>query len=231
MENEQANGTYMDFVLARRARNMQRLQDLGLDGPLLAGSSPPPRCAGRSSRVTVTVTPPRRRSQSSKHSTPLRRSDRVQGVKAKVRIVPDDVPVTRVLAQKKKKHVGNQSESSQLTEQDRQRLRLSETWLDDMTDYLTEVEKLSPQNLRSVMRQVEKLVSGSGVTYQHWAPGVVFRCKVTLQHDFHELHTQAADFESRHGKDRGHGWLLSHPIKKLANYQLYLIESQKNPMD
>ena len=100
-----------------------------------------------------------------------------------------------------------------------------------MSDYLKEVENLSPQNLRNVMRQVEKLVSGSGVTYHHWAPDVVFRCKVTLKHDFHELHTQAADFESKYGKDRGHGWLLSHPIKKLANYQLYLVESQKKHMD
>ena len=99
-----------------------------------------------------------------------------------------------------------------------------------MEVYLRKEEELSAQNLRSVMRQVEKLVSGVGITYHHWNESVVFAAntKIKLQDDFDALHGQAQDFEDEHGQDLGNGWLLRHPIQKLANFQRYYALAKSN---
>jgi len=101
-----------------------------------------------------------------------------------------------------------------------------------MESYLRHEEELSSQNLRSVMRQVEKLVSGVGITYHHWRDETVVFGKnrkggITLAEDFEALHVQAIDFENEHGRDLGNGWLLRHPIQKLANFQRYTLEQKK----
>ena len=52
-------------------------------------------------------------------------------------------------------------------------------WL-DMYDFLLSVphgrngKTVSEANARSVIKQVEKLVSGAGVGYHHWKPDVIF---------------------------------------------------------
>jgi len=83
---------------------------------------------------------------------------------------------------------------------------------------------VSEQNRRSVMRQVRKLVSGEGVTYAYWPKGVVFRKDepVTMQSDISAIIDDARDYEDQYGEDRGHGWLLNHPLRKLLFYQHYL---------
>ena len=83
---------------------------------------------------------------------------------------------------------------------------------------------VSEQNRRSVMRQVRKLVSGEGVTYAYWPVNVVFRKDepVTMQSDISAIIDDARDYEDRYGEDRGHGWLLNHPLRKLLFYQHYL---------
>ena len=83
---------------------------------------------------------------------------------------------------------------------------------------------VSEQNRRSVMRQVRKLVSGEGVTYAYWPDGVVFRKgePVTMQSDISAIIEDARDYEDQYGEDRGHGWLLNHPLRKLLFYQHYL---------
>ena len=45
--------------------------------------------------------------------------------------------------------------------------------------------------------------------------------------DFDDLYIQAVAFEAAHGKDKGNGWRLKHPIKKLALYKEYLLEQQR----
>ena len=83
---------------------------------------------------------------------------------------------------------------------------------------------VSEQNRRSVMRQVRKLVSGEGVTYRYWPDNVVFRKgePVTMQSDISKIIDDARDYEDQYGEDRGHGWLLNHPLRKLLFYQHYL---------
>lgn len=233
---------YNDFVQAKRELNKQRLQALGLNGPLLGGSSsrqqqqlPVQETSASPQQRTMRQTL-RRVSPSPAQPTPktsqLRRSTRVQGIAAPKRVLLEEQSLF-VPRKKKQRHaaVGTKpSESLLLTPEQRQQLRWSESsWLDDMQTYLIEQEHLSSQNLRSVMRQVEKLVRGVGVTYQHWPPGVSFGAgqQVTLHEDFEALHAHAVEFEHLYGRDRGNGWLLRHPITKLARYQRHLSSGKK----
>ena len=83
---------------------------------------------------------------------------------------------------------------------------------------------VSEQNRRSVIKQVRKLVSGEGVTYGYWPDNVIFRKDepVTMQSDISKIIDDARDYEDQYGEDRGHGWLLNHPLRKLLFYQHYL---------
>lgn len=119
----------------------------------------------------------------------------------------------------------------ELTDEQRRRLDDAKDWLDEFEDFLTRVphgrngKVISEQNCRSVMRQVRILVSGQGVTYKHWNDGTVcFKGRpVTLGTDFVELFEEAKAFENEHGKDKGNGWLMLHPITKLLCFQIYKV--------
>lgn len=88
----------------------------------------------------------------------------------------------------------------------------------------------SLQNCKTVLRQVTKLVEGQAITYKHWADGVAFGPDrpVTLSTNFYDLKDEAYRFEQTHGADRGNGWLLLHPIEKLACFQAFELEQLKN---
>ena len=75
------------------------------------------------------------------------------------------------------------------------------------------------------MRQVRVLVSGKGIYYKHWDDGVAcFKDRaITLATDFVKLWEEAREFENTHGRDRGNGWLLLHPITKLLCFQIYKV--------
>ncbi|GAX13674.1 hypothetical protein FisN_14Lh310 [Fistulifera solaris] len=105
---------------------------------------------------------------------------------------------------KKRRIVHN---TTALTAEQRQQLRQEVAWMDDLEDYLHTQEQLSTQNLKSVMRQVEKLVSGEGITYSQWDEGVYFakNSRVQLSDDFDALYEQAVQFEDEYGRDRGNG--------------------------
>ena len=107
---------------------------------------------------------------------------------------------------------------------DEQRAALPEGFTMDAFIESPVIKELSEQNRRSVIRQVRKLVSGEGVTYSYWPDNVVFRKgePVTMQSDISAIIEDARDYEDQYGEDRGHGWLLNHPLRKLLFYQHYL---------
>ena len=76
----------------------------------------------------------------------------------------------------------------------------------------------------TVMSQVRKLVAGQGITYVQWPDHVVFcpNRKVTLEDDFEALLEAGQKYTKKYGEDKGHGWLLRHPLNKLRQYQAYL---------
>jgi hypothetical protein len=104
-----------------------------------------------------------------------------------------------------------------------------EKWMNEMEVWLKEVphgnsqKVVSVDNARSVMRQVRRLALGEGITYLHWPVGTFFYkdTKVNLSFDFGQMHDEAVRIEDTHGRDKGNGWLLKHPIRKLELYQEY----------
>ena len=101
-----------------------------------------------------------------------------------------------------------------LATNDRQILQTYEVttplWVQDMELYLKDVEHLSHPNYRSVMRQVEKLVTGIGITYTHWEEDVYFHRKapISLSDDMDNLYNEALEFEIEHGRDLGNGMCI-----------------------
>ena len=45
-------------------------------------------------------------------------------------------------------------------------------WLDQFRAYWK--DQISPQNYRTILRQVEKLARGQGISYHHWPADVCF---------------------------------------------------------
>ena len=86
---------------------------------------------------------------------------------------------------------------------------------------------VSASNSSRVMARVQALVSGEGI--RHPVTGAVFARgrKVSLGDDLEELFLQACAFEDTHGEDKGNGWLLRHPIKKIISVQQHVIGGGK----
>lgn len=89
--------------------------------------------------------------------------------------------------------------------------------------------KISPQNEKSVMRQITKLANGEGVRYESekygWPEGCYFMkgTKVEPTTDVVALLIAAQKCEDKWGRDRGNGWLLLHPLKKLLMFQQFAL--------
>jgi hypothetical protein len=103
-------------------------------------------------------------------------------------------------------------------------------WIPNFYDFLVNVphgrnqKTVTAANARTVIRQVEKLATGEGITYLHWPRGTVFASgeRIDYNHNnLQRLYERAQQFEKDYGKDKGNGWLLRHPIKKLQIYQEY----------
>eukprot|EP00940_MAST-03C_sp_MAST-3C-sp2_P001326 g1326.t1 len=173
------------------------------------------------------------RKKNSGNASPPRRSNRKRNKPAQY--VPEDLDALMSGGVVKKSRVRRNRQAMvvpELDENQRRRLRNAEAdWLDEFEHFLLHIphgrngKVISEQNARSVMRQVRVLVSGSGVYYRHWDEGVVcFKGRpVTLTTDFVSLYEEAKEFENEHGRDRGNGWLLLHPITKLLCFQIHKI--------
>lgn len=102
-------------------------------------------------------------------------------------------------------------------------------WLDEFGVWLRTVphgrrqKVASEANARTAVRQVRKLVAGEGITYKGWPNDTCFYegRKIGLGSNFQRMHAEAKQFEKTYGKDKGNGWLLQHPIKKLELFQEY----------
>lgn len=94
-------------------------------------------------------------------------------------------------------------------------------------EYLTEVDELSHQNRRNVVRQITKLHMGEGITYESrsygWPDGCYFMKGKVIGPTDDILHLMeiAQTCEDDWGQDHGNGWLLRHPLKKLYMFQQY----------
>lgn len=103
-------------------------------------------------------------------------------------------------------------------------------FISKIKEYLSEVDSLSDQNKRNVMRQVTKLVLGEGIRYDSkaygWPEGCYFLkgTKVHPTDDILKLMDIGRECEDEWGRDHGNGWLLSHPLKKMYQFQQYHLQ-------
>ena len=187
--------SYQKMRAANIRHNNRTLKQKGLDPETIANCLPKPASTKKTPRRAAVVTPVH----------PTRRSRRKRGPPEFLPLQFDDLLPSPGKTRVKKRKVS--SSMTALSEAERNALKAEEKWLDALEDYLVDEEGLSKPNYRSVMRQVEKLVSGIGITYHHWEEGVYFMKgrKITLNDDFNKLYDEAVDFEDEHGKDLGNG--------------------------
>ncbi len=167
---------------------------------------------------------PKRKREVEEHEK--RRSVRLQGGPAPIERLADDPRSYTDFEESRQRRKRPRVEASPLT--DEQRERLGVFCMETLYDWLgttTQFHKaISPDNRKTVIRQVTKLVTGVGVDYHHWPAGVVFRKgePVTLQDDLVQIKEDAKDFEAQHGRDLGNGWLLNHPLQKMILFRDHL---------
>jgi hypothetical protein len=196
--------TYEAMRLANIRYNEQRLKAKGLDNfPKLtvtvANKAGAPQRQAKASRKTLpAVNAPRRSSRRVRNASPTHMG------------LADDADIDRIVVSKTakpKQHRRTNTSSETLSDADRTALRQQLDWIDGMDQYLENVQQISGPNRRSVMRQVEKLASGKGVTYHHWEEGTYFAAgrPITLGETFSKLYEEACAFENEHGRDLGNG--------------------------
>jgi hypothetical protein len=204
--------TYEAMRLANIRYNEQRLKAKGLDNfpkltVMLANKAGAPqrqqRQAKASRKTLPAVNAPRRSSRRVRNASPTHVG------------LADDADIDRIVVSKTakpKQHRHTNTSSETLSDADRTALRQQLDWIDGMDQYLESVQQISGPNRRSVMRQVEKLASGKGVTYHHWAEGTFFAAgrPITLGETFSNLYEEACAFEDEHGRDLGNGTFSWH---------------------
>lgn len=92
-------------------------------------------------------------------------------------------------------------------------------WVNDMEQYFLHNVGNSSTNVERVLRVVNKLVNGEGVKHPMTNEYFKRNVKIHLDHNFHALLEEASEWVYNNGGDRGHGWLVEHPVKKCLIYQ------------
>ena len=150
----------------------------------------------------------------------------------------DDKKMAAVVTPPKKKRKKKMTKIVPLSDEEKEiiekKIDDSSTYLIKFEEYLNNVDaagELSKQNKRSVLRQVNKLVGGEGIRYDSktedcWPQGCYFLkgVKVSPTDDIAKLMVDAKACEEQWGRDRGNGWLLRHPLGKMAAFQQYLLQ-------
>ena len=99
----------------------------------------------------------------------------------------------------------------------------------DFSDHLA-MTGVSTSNRQACVRVVKKLITGQGVTHRN-KPGEAFLhgYKVTPKDDIDAIRMTAnAWLPCRKGPgclDKGHGWALDHPLKKLKMFKDDLVKN------
>jgi hypothetical protein len=108
--------------------------------------------------------------------------------------------------------------------------KLQGDFLSKFEYFLTDVDPISEQNRRNVLRQIAKLASGQGIRYESkaygWPEGCYFMkgTKIGPLDDILKLMDVGQQCEEEWGRDHGNGWLLSHPLKKLYMFQQWCLK-------
>lgn len=245
---------YMEKVRLKRAKNSQRLNDLGIggkftpaerrrrlsgkkrldrqaqeDGSPTTSSSSSPNKTPLVSKV-ATVTPPRRSARQMRKPVQYTAIDAVEDAERRL---------ARKIAERKRGQVV-WPEGAVVKRQRTVKLAAipsvgratiekltsvpSDDWVEDMQRYFAEHEGNSVNNVQRVMMVVRKLAAGTGV--QHPATRERFKKneRIHLGCNFRAMLDDASEWVYSNGGDRGNGWLIEHPVKKCLIYQMARVE-------
>jgi len=219
MPTEEPNA-YLEKVREKRKRNQEKIEKLGL-----TDFSPKPK----PKKQRTAVTPPK------SASDPRRRSSRVS--KKPIEFVALDYEAVvlekRIERRKNTKTVKKQTFDlgQQITPEERAIFEpiSSEEWLGDMKHYFSVIVGNSASNVQRVMCATRKLASGQGVQHPNTQKWFGKKRKVNLGMDFREILDEASEWVYDNGGDRGNGWLIEHPVKKIWVYQQARAKNKNKP--
>ena len=249
-EPEYELSEYEKLRLERIKRNQEKLAALGLDKPWFDAAAA--RKSKKKKKKTVVRKTPSPKSGTERRSNRLSKSPETKFYQLSHDFDEEVMVEQRASASSAKDEEVEPYEAEVSVRQVRRRVNLNrddysvseedmknlrgvmdvEILLSKFREFLRYQDKISDSNERSVMRQVKKLALGEGIRYESekygWPEGKYFRRgeKITLMHDIVELMDEAMECEAKWGRDRGNGWLLSHPLKKLLIFQMFCL---KNP--
>lgn len=123
-----------------------------------------------------------------------------------------------------KKYLGVQIPSKM-----RELLSKEKDWMKDMEYYFSTIEGNSESNVYRVMSTVKKLVAGHGVIHPQTGASFMKNKPIHLGMDFEQILNEASAYVDTNGGDRGHGWLIEHPLRKLLVYQHTRVENGNKP--
>jgi len=209
MPKEEPNA-YLEKVREKQKRNQDKIEKLGL-----TAFSPKPK----PKKQRTAVTPPK------SGSDPRRRSSRVS--KKPIEFVALDYEAVvlekKIERRKQTKTVKKQKfdMGQQITPEERATFEpiSSEEWLADMEHYFSVIVGNSASNVQRVICVTRKLASGQGVFHPSTQKCFWKKRKVNLGMDFREILDEASEWVYDNGGDRGNGWLIEHPVKKIWVYQ------------
>ncbi|KAL7495324.1 hypothetical protein ACHAWT_003738 [Skeletonema menzelii] len=219
--------------LEKIKRNEKRLAELGLDKAkqnlkrsATAGKTPTQKKKKRAAAVTQT---PQRSSRRLKRQPVLYEPMMDDEIIRKIDAPHSKKKVARTATSKFRCEIPMDLKSSPLSQKEKDLItkKMEEDFLGKFEEYLTEVDELSHQNRRNVVRQITKLHMGEGITYESrsygWPDGCYFMKGKVIGPTDDILHLMeiAQTCEDDWGQDHGNGWLLRHPLKKLYMFQQY----------
>ncbi len=211
---------YLERIRQKREQNSQRLKELGLleINENMKNTHRNNALTTPSRRPKKINIEPSRRSSRKANKPALYSGEEIDFTKARVRLGEESVMASLGPVRKKQKRkpldLGGQISNEK---------RISyknipnQEWVEDMKYFLERDH--SVVNVERTMRVVRKLSTGEGV--RHPQTGAFFKRNVpiALSDDFRAMHDEASEWVEENGGDKGHGWMIQHPVSKCFLYQ------------
>jgi len=224
---------YMEKVRLKRKKNNRRLEDLGIGEKFELVRRQKLRNNKKRIKKKDCTPPnltPARRSARQKHKPvqytaidAIEDAGRLRTLTIAERKRTHSTSSSKTIKRKKLRELINVAELSTAALGELRNIN-AEDWLYDMRRYLAEDQGGSVNNVTRVMLVVRKLVEGVGVQHPFTKKIFMKNEKIHLGCNFQAMRNDASEWVDSNGGDRGNGWLIEHPMKKLVIYQMARVE-------
>jgi hypothetical protein len=213
------SNAYMEKVRLKRKRIQNKIDSLGLADLTKKKPKAVTKSARRSARVTVN---PRRSARVAKEPVKFEALDAKSDYDDKMFKRRMEIRASQKSRRKstaKKKSTFDLGQQIGTERRDLLQPIPIAAWVSDMEYYFSVEEGNSKSNVQRVMTVVNKLVAGKGVRHPQTHNYFLEGTKIHLGMDFRNMLNEASEWVYNNGGDRGNGWLIEHPVKKLWLYQ------------